>query len=105
MDVQGFTRSSNLFQVKELAILPVDDLKLPTFCLFKPPCAFSKLLQEEQKTNPWVEKRHHGIPWDSGHVPHNSWIRILQDGLKDAIRIYVKGLEKKKWLQEALPGK
>lgn len=103
LDVQGFKRSTNIFQVKEVAIVPLDNFKLPTICLFKPACKFSKLLPEERKINRWMESSFHGIPWNSGSLPYERHIKIIQDALKNATQVYIKGFEKEKWLKMLLP--
>lgn len=107
VDLQGFRRSSNLLIAKELVVIPIEEkeLRLPTICLFQPPCKWVRLLNEERETNRWLESNYHGIPWDSGSVPYSCVVRVIQDSLKDAARIYVKGIEKKRWLEELLPGK
>lgn len=105
VDIQGFTRSSNLFVLKELTILAVADDGVPITYLFRPPCKWVRLLEEEKRKNRWLEKKFHGIPWNSGSIPYCSLIRILNHTLRDATKIYVKGLEKKRWLEDIVHGK
>ena len=105
VDMQGFRRSSNLFIVKEFAMFALEADALPKVYHFLPPCTWQKLLTEEKSTNGWLELSFHGIPWHSGHIPYSDVIRIIQSSLKDIYKIYVKGLEKKRWLSEMLPGK
>lgn len=105
VEFQGFRRSSNILLPKELAILPLNGEALPTICLFKPPCKWNRLLEKERDVNQWLQSKFHGIPWRSGMVPHSCLIRVIQDSLKDASHIYTKGLEKKNFLKEILPGK
>ncbi|KAJ8685333.1 hypothetical protein QAD02_021126 [Eretmocerus hayati] len=104
VDIQGFRRSTNLFQLKELAIVPLENAFLPTICLFKAPCRWAKLLPQERKYNEWLEK-YLGIPWNSDFIASSCQIRILHDNLRSASKIYVKGVEKKRWIEEILPGK
>ena len=106
VEIQGFRRSSNLLQPKELAIInATDDEKLPTICLFQSPCKWSRLLTDEKKTNKHLERRFHGIPWYSGTIPFSWHVKILRESLKEASRVFCKGLEKKKFLEMVVPDK
>ena len=51
----------------------------------------------------WLEHNYHGIPWDSGDVPYKEVIEILQNHLRDASKVHVKGLEKKRLLEKIFP--
>jgi len=55
-----------------------------------------------KKSNMFLSKSFHGIPYDLKGIPLKHCARILQESLKNASRIYVKGLEKKKWLEMTL---
>ena len=105
VDVQGFRRSYNLFVVKELAILELSENSIPSVYRFQPPCRWKKLLDEERRVNVWLIKNYHGMAWVSGIFPYRWLIGILQGRLKNATRIHVKGLEKKRWVEEMVPGK
>ena len=43
--------------------------------------------------NRWLENNLHCITWNSGDVPHSLLKVILKNILKNATKIYVKGLE------------
>ena len=45
----------------------------------------------------WTNRN--GIPWNSGDVPYEKGGEILRNNLQHADIIYVKGLEKIKWLK------
>ena len=105
LDLQGSRRSLNLFFVKEAAMILVEKDAKPSVYFFQPPCKWKKLLHAEQSVNEWLERNLHGIPWEAGATPYCDVIKVFQDSLKDAAVIYVKGLEKKKWIQEILPRK
>lgn len=106
VDFQGFNQFDDDFVIKELAIVGVRDVLTPTtICLFQAPYSWSLLTKEECKINQWLIDNHHGIPWESGSIPYHEHDRILQDTLRNAAKIYVKGAQKKSWLQRILPNK
>ena len=51
------------------------------------------------RMNAWLQRNYHGIPWNSGDVPYEKASEILRNNLQHADIIYVKGLEKIKWLK------
>ena len=59
-------------------------------------------VSECKSSNHWLELNFHGIPWSSGEIPYVKLVETLQYGLIDAKKVYVKGLEKKRWLQDVL---
>lgn len=105
VDVQGFKRSLNTFVFKEVAIISVEHDAVPTVYIFKPPYRWNCLLPEQKSSNRWLENNFHGILWDFGEIPYEKLEDTLEEALKDAKKIYVKGIEKKKWLKEVLIGK
>lgn len=55
---------------------------------------------EYQETNAWLTDHHHGIPWNTPETtPYDDIERIFDDLLCAVNCVYVKGLEKKKWLE------
>lgn len=105
LDIQGFVRSSNIFVPKEAALVEVAANTMPTAYYFKAPCKWTKLFEEEKKKNSWLQNCYHGIPWNSGTIEFRDLIKVLQMALYNASKIYVKGLQKKKWLEDIVPGK
>ena len=106
VDFQSFIRSSNISVCKELAIIQVIDENIePLMYLFKAPCKWRKLLDQEKKTNRYLENHFHKISWNSGTIPSSDFIQIIQSNLKNAQKIYVKGLVKQKIIEEILPDK
>ena len=45
------------------------------------------------------------MAWESGIYPYSRITEILQSRLKKSITIHVKGHEKRKWIEEMVPGK
>lgn len=103
LDLQGF-RKSNSFILKEAAYVSVEEKDSPSVLLFQPPCFWSSLTDEDQRVNSWLEANYHGLSWEIGDIPYYHMVDVLQNDLEKASKIYIKGLEKKKWLQKILHG-
>lgn len=99
VDVQGFKRPHNEFVFKELAILPLQSDAQPLVFLFEPPCPWNSLPGRYKSENLWLTYNYHGIDWTAGDVPYDELRSTLQGILLGAKAIYVKGLEKKTWLE------
>ncbi|XP_043484119.1 uncharacterized protein LOC122512394 [Leptopilina heterotoma] len=102
VDVQGFKRANNEFVFKELAILPLQPDAQPLVYLFEPPCPWNSLAGRYKSENLWLTHNYHEIHWTAGDVSYDELRPILQDILRSASVIYVKGLEKKNWLEKYL---
>ena len=100
VDVRGFKTTMNDFVVKELAIVPLEDDPTPSVFLFKPPYAGEKLLYKNKCENRWLEENFHGIMWRAGSILYEEISSTLSSVLLFAEKIYVKGLEKSKWLKK-----
>ena len=85
--------------LKELAFTPLGKATQGSVVIFKPPCKWSHLLESEQRTIKYLAQHFHGIKWEYGWAEFTDIVKILQHRLKNAHRIMVKGLEKKRWLQ------
>lgn len=106
VDLQGFKMPYDVFVMKELASISIQSNKdgmqeIPNV-LFKSPCPWSELPNKYKCMNAWLTRNYHGIPWDSGSTTFDR-VKIVLDILtKDRSYIYVKGSEKKQWLQNLL---
>lgn len=98
VDLQGFKTDKNEFIVKEFAY---DTLDYTQLFLIKPPFPFSKLTKSEKRLTRWLEI-HFGITWHEGYVDFREFKRVIGNHIKDKT-IYVKGLEKIKWIKELYP--
>ena len=105
VDLQGFFVGKAFF-VKEIAILK-NGYILSHF-IFASLIPHRLLTYSETKHVCWLKINHHGLPYDSGSVPYSEAKRLITSALKrvrkDATsrRVYVKGLEKRKWLADLL---
>lgn len=104
VDFQSFVISRNTWMVKELAIIPLISCSdIPSLYLFKPLYSRDKLFTQEKKNNSFVEKQLHKISWEAGTIPPGNLVKIMQNNLKNCKAVYVKGLQKKVFIQNLLP--
>ena len=98
VDLQGFA-FSNKFTVKEVAVLR-DGTTLSHY-VFREPMPWSYLMKSEKTQACWLRLHHHGLRWEDGHIPYSQMRSLITTAIgTEPPLIYVKGLEKKKWLRE-----
>lgn len=102
VDVQGFKSPYNIFIFKELAVMRVVDNAQPAVYTFEPPYCWNIFKIEDKSANRWTEKNYLGIGWNSGDIPYNKLTQTLQNAVTGATRVYVKGAEKKKHIEQVL---
>ena len=102
VDFQSFKLSSNEFAIKELAILKLNSNEKPKVFLFKPPCKWWDLPLKCRVENNWLERNYLTLSWESGDIPYNQIENILKTTLSNADKIFVKGLQKVKYLEKYL---
>ncbi|KAL6258263.1 hypothetical protein P5V15_010200 [Pogonomyrmex californicus] len=103
VDLQGFTVREK-FMVKEVAILR--NGKELTHRMFQA-ISWNLLTKAEKFKACWITFNHHGLQWSDGDVAYRLSKPVIRNGVCDRSRdtprrVYVKGLEKKKWLEEIL---
>lgn len=103
VDLQGFKTADNEFVFKEVAVVALQEDSVPSVFLFKPPHPWEQLPYRNKCENRWLERNYHGLEWDSGRIPYENVAETLRGALKDAGAVFVKGLEKAKWLRKFLP--
>lgn len=103
VDVQGFKTSWNEFIVKELAIVPLGEDVQPVVYLFKPPHDWNFLGARYKCENNWLYRNYHGLDWKDGEIPYDELNNVLKSAVRGAKKIYVKGLEKVRWLENIIP--
>ena len=100
VDLQGFAFNNN-FVVKEVAVLR--NGKMLSHYVFREPVPWSLLTKSEKSLVCWLRIHHHGLRWEDGHVPYSQARGLINRDIgTEPSLIYVKGLEKKKWLREIL---
>jgi len=98
VDLQGFWKPSNVFVLKEIAVLPLGT-ETPVVYQFAAPSPWRDLPLSYQRKNRWLERHYHGLRWSSGTLPYNTVKDVLTPLLKGASRVYVKGRDKIIWLR------
>jgi len=103
VDLQGFLIGRD-FAVKEFAALKGGHVL--SHYIFEPPYPRDILSRSERHQAIWLTANHHGLRWDDGMVPYKmakSLITMAVMGTTDDnIVVYVKGHEKREWLQDLL---
>lgn len=99
IEFEGFQLSPRRYIVKELAVCAVHD---NTFCgrwTFQPPHPFDQLNRKKQLSYAWLSRNMHHMDWTFGELPYSSLYSILVPVFEMFPHIYVKGLEKAKFLE------
>lgn len=99
VDLQGFKIESNIFIVKEIAVLTQNTL---FHDVIKSPFPYWNLNCRDKKQMIWLAKNYHGLSWSAGSISMTELRRIIRPILRYISKIYVKGEEKVKWLHDIL---
>lgn len=98
LDFQGFKDENNKFILKEVAVMDIKNLKLLHWFV-RQPYPLSKLSPAAQRQARFNSRFYHGIPFNYGNAPFyyikKKLIKVLSHNT-----VYVKGSEKKDFLQE-----
>lgn len=100
LDFQGFKTNNRDYIIKELAFISTDN-QVYELHLFQPPHSFSELSDDEKRQVIWLEKRFHGLYWSSGYNLYSE-IKTIFKSCNIKGTIYVKGLEKQKFIIQLL---
>lgn len=101
VDLQGFKLvEDNEFICKEIAVINIKTDECVSK-IFKPPFLWSALSNKNKKNVQWLTKYVHGLEWCSGDVSYDNLMTTIQEllSISEINKIYVKGLEKLKWLE------
>lgn len=98
VDMQGFKSNSNKFIVKEFAALTKN---IQFHDIIKSPCPLIYLDANHQKQINWLTRNYHGLEWNHGFI-NISELRRTIIPIFDNKTVYIKGVEKKQWLQQIL---
>ena len=100
VDLQGFIFRNN-FTVKEVAILR--DGQTLYHYIFREPMPWNFLTKSEKSDVCWLKLHHHGFWWDDGYISYCQMRNLIQTAIgAEPPLIYVKGIEKRRWLREIL---
>lgn len=108
VDVQGFKGDAGEFIVKELAyVSPNEPAAVPQLVTFEPPHSWFDLSNESKCANLWLKYSFHGLNWSDGDVPYNKLTEFCSTLLNISptrnVIVWVKGEQKKSWLQPLFP--
>ncbi|KAL6252206.1 hypothetical protein P5V15_009228 [Pogonomyrmex californicus] len=104
VDLQGFI-------VREKFIVRGGNIKKKgkklTYRMFREVIPWNLLTKAEKSKVCWITSNHHGLQWSDSDVAYRLSKPVIRSGVCDRSRdaprrVYVKGLEKKKWLEEIL---
>lgn len=93
IEFQAFRGNDNKYIVKELVILDVKS-GVTNYFLFKPPFPFHNLNKTSARTNSWLSKYFHHIPWQEGFTEYKELQNIFTQYCNNYKNIFTAGLEK-----------
>lgn len=100
IDIQGFRDDRGQFIPKEVAVLPINFNKnFVAHFIITPPCPFQELSKPWRTQNNYLTKHHHRIEWFEGNVLGKQLHSDLREIVKNADRIYARGVDKIKFLE------
>lgn len=98
VDFQGFKDSSNIFIIKEFAIVSTDG-KVVQHWIVRSPYPFATLDSKAKRQCTWTTNYYHGIHWKDGDITIQNLHRQVQLLMQDSVVVYVKGLEKAEYIK------
>lgn len=102
-DIQGMSDSYSGSDRGEIAVQRLTDSSIAsTIAIFDPPCSWTSLSPENKSVNVWCYRNCHGTCAKSGNVKYRKLVTRLFETARDVSYIYVKGKEKKKWLESVM---
>ena len=104
VDFQGY-KSGDEFIFKEVAIVSIQEDAQPTVLLFAPPHTWDQVPVRNKSENNWIYRNYFGIPWNDGDIPYKELESTLCTYLMGDSKVYVKGLEKQRWLKNIISHK
>lgn len=105
VDLQGFI-VGNCFYAKEVAVLRQGYIL--SHYVFECPVPWRLLSRAEKSQATWLIANHHGLLWEDGNIPYSMAKRLITMAITGAVKedssrlVYVKGPEKRRWLEELL---
>lgn len=107
IDVQGFQHKKDLdFTCKEISILNISDIDSCAHGIIKPSIAYEGLAENIKQQINWTTAHLHGLWWSSSYdnLQYNDLPTFISNHvLEREGYVFVKGLEKKRWLEYYLP--
>ncbi|KYN18782.1 hypothetical protein ALC57_08896 [Trachymyrmex cornetzi] len=90
------------FVIKEVAILKNGNIL--THYIFTSPMPWRFLTKSDKRHATWLMTNHHGLQWNDGMVPYRMVRQLISEAVigDTSTIIFVKGLEKRKWLNDII---
>lgn len=101
IDIQGFRDADSKFIPKEVAVVAINR-NITDHWILMPPYLFSELSETSRKENNWLTRYYHGIEWNDGESNPKYLAIHLREITRSCRRIYVRGSEKARYLQNLL---
>ena len=101
VDIQGFRDVNRHFLPKEVAVIALQELIVGHW-IVGPPCNFLQLPPDIKTTNSYCTVHVHGIQWFEGEVSLRRLRHHLYKVVKKARNIYVRGDDKRRYLENVL---
>lgn len=102
IDVQFVKDKLNKYIAKEVAVTSLSEEFFSHWIVTPPHHHSSQLPPNVIRQNNWLKHHHHGLDWHSGNVSRISLIKSLREICGSCEVIYVRGVDKKMWLQEVI---
>lgn len=102
IDIQCFKDNDNEFIIKEATVMDLMTGSLLLHNIALPPYDRSVLSDDRLRESYWASKHCHGLEWEQGDIPYHVLMDRLRACLSQRKVIYVKGLEKKRFIKNHL---
>ncbi|OXU31256.1 hypothetical protein TSAR_012158, partial [Trichomalopsis sarcophagae] len=104
----GFKGQNGEYITKELAYIdPNEPAAVPQLVTFQPPYSWYDLSNDVKCTNLWLKYSFHRLKWSEGDIPYEKVDEVCASLLDLSptgnVIIWVKGAQKKEWLQPYFP--
>ncbi|KYQ46397.1 hypothetical protein ALC60_14606 [Trachymyrmex zeteki] len=75
-----------------------------THYIFSCPMPWNFLTRSDKSCASWLSAYHHGLRWDDRIIPYSMAKHLIKEAVieEDEAFVYVKGLEKRRWLADIL---
>lgn len=98
IDFHYFADDRGVEIVKELAVMDLTGFTARHW-IFEPPADVIISDPKRVRTNMWLTDFYHGLAWSDGETPYDRLPRVLSDYTFRFDYVFVKGLEKQRFLQ------
>lgn len=101
IDIQFCKGAKNIFIPKEVAVVTLEADQISHWIVL-PPHSAKRLSQNIREENKWLCQSFHGIDWDEGFISKTNLIHQLRKITKHFEKVFVRGKEKKKFLEQII---